>query len=142
MTMKRRDAWTWKLTLALVGLAGWLVVGLGAPAEAQTAVRPCVAGTEVFADVPASHPFCGFIQQLVLDAITAGCATNPPRYCPDAAVTRGQMAVFLEKVLRFREPQVTAGPLTPAGCSRTGAWRAGGTTATARRRRRRGRSRR
>ena len=113
--MKREDAWTWGLRLALVGLAGWLVLGVGGPAEAQTAVRPCVAGSEVFADVPAGHPFCGFIEQLVRDAITAGCATNPPRYCPEAFVTRGQMAVFLEKVLRFREPQVTAGALHTCG---------------------------
>jgi hypothetical protein len=27
--------------------------------------------------------------------ITTGCATNPPRYCPDDSVTRGQMAVFI-----------------------------------------------
>jgi Regulator of chromosome condensation (RCC1) repeat len=113
--MKREDVLTWGLKLVVVALAGWLVLGPGGPAEAQTAVRPCVAGTEAFANVPAGHPFCAFIEQLVRDAITAGCGTNPLRYCPEAFVTRGQMAVFLEKVLRFREPQVAAGSFHTCG---------------------------
>jgi hypothetical protein len=48
-----------------------------------------------FADVPTSHPFFAWIEALVKARITAGCSTSPPLYCPDAGVTRGQMAVFL-----------------------------------------------
>jgi len=51
--------------------------------------------TGIFADVPLDHPFARFIEQLANEAITAGCGTNPARYCPDQPVTRGQMAVFL-----------------------------------------------
>jgi hypothetical protein len=51
--------------------------------------------TGVFVDVPLDHPFARFIEQLSTEAITGGCGTNPPRYCPDQPVTRGQMAVFL-----------------------------------------------
>lgn len=51
--------------------------------------------TGVFADVPSTHPFAGFIEQLSGEAITAGCGTSPARYCPDRVVTRGEMAVFL-----------------------------------------------
>jgi hypothetical protein len=36
-----------------------------------------------------------FIEDLYNKGITSGCATNPLRYCPDTAVTRAQMAVFL-----------------------------------------------
>jgi hypothetical protein len=61
---------------------------------------PCVAGQEVFADVPSSHLFCAWIQQLYSDGVTSGCAQNPPSYCPQAAVTRGQMAVFIERAMR------------------------------------------
>ena len=31
--------------------------------------------------------------------VTVGCSTEPLRYCPDRAVTRGQMATFLGRVL-------------------------------------------
>jgi outer membrane protein assembly factor BamB len=48
-----------------------------------------------FADVPISHPFARWIEELALEAITAGCDTSPLRYCPEAIVDRGQMAVFL-----------------------------------------------
>jgi hypothetical protein len=55
-------------------------------------VPPPGTGT-VFADVPASHPFVSWIEQLALEGITGGCGGG--NYCPDATVTRGQMAVFL-----------------------------------------------
>lgn len=55
---------------------------------------PAATGT-VFGDVPASHPFAKWIEQLARDGITGGCATGPARYCPDTPVTRSQMAVFL-----------------------------------------------
>ena len=53
---------------------------------------PAPSGT-VFGDVSASHPFAKWIEQLARDGITGGC--GPSTYCPDGAVTRGQMAVFL-----------------------------------------------
>jgi hypothetical protein len=58
----------------------------------------------VFADVVPIHPFAleagevdfsPWIQRLYASGITTGCGTNPLRYCPDAVVTRAQMAVFL-----------------------------------------------
>jgi hypothetical protein len=58
---------------------------------------PCVPGQEMFQDVPASSPFCPWIEELVRRGTTAGCAPN--LYCPTASVTRAQMAVFLVKVL-------------------------------------------
>jgi hypothetical protein len=53
------------------------------------------AASGLFADVPTSHPLAAWIEQLFAEAITGGCGTNPPRYCPDQRVTRGQTAVFL-----------------------------------------------
>jgi hypothetical protein len=49
----------------------------------------------IFEDVPLSHPFVSWIEDLYSRGTTAGCATNPLRYCPENAVTREQMAVFL-----------------------------------------------
>jgi hypothetical protein len=54
-----------------------------------------LAATGIFADVPVNDPFAPWIEQLFAEGITAGCGTNPLRYCPDQSVTRGQMAVFL-----------------------------------------------
>jgi len=50
-----------------------------------------------FADVPTSHPFFQFVEALVDSGITAGCGGS--NYCPNAPLTRGQMAVFLAKAL-------------------------------------------
>jgi len=47
----------------------------------------------VFADVPLSHWAVPWIEQLATEGITAGCGADT--YCPDAEVTRDQMAVFL-----------------------------------------------
>jgi archaellum component FlaF (FlaF/FlaG flagellin family) len=55
-----------------------------------------------FADVPRTNPFARFIERMADAAswpggiaVTGGCATNPLRYCPKSAVTRGPMAVFI-----------------------------------------------
>jgi hypothetical protein len=53
--------------------------------------------TPTFGDVPASDPAFPFIEALKNSEITAGCAGG--NYCPDASLTRRQMAVFLAKAL-------------------------------------------
>jgi hypothetical protein len=52
---------------------------------------PCT--TPTFGDVPCSSPYAKWIYELVARGITGGCGTGS--YCPTAAVTRGQMSVFL-----------------------------------------------
>jgi len=54
-------------------------------------------GSPDFTDVPASHPFYQFIEALYASGITGGCGGG--NYCPNAPVTRGQMAVFMAKAL-------------------------------------------
>jgi hypothetical protein len=51
----------------------------------------------IFADVPFDYWARDFIERLYSAGITGGCALNPLRYCPEAPVTRAQMAVFLER---------------------------------------------
>jgi len=51
----------------------------------------------VFTDVPYSYWAWEWIETLYWNGVTAGCSTNPPMYCPEDAVTRAQMAVFLER---------------------------------------------
>jgi len=50
-----------------------------------------------FLDVPVADPGFQFIEALVASGITAGCGGG--NYCPDAPLTRRQMAVFLSKAL-------------------------------------------
>src|SRR6266700_1731230 len=57
----------------------------------------CVPGQGMFNDVPASSPFCPYIEELARRGITGGCGGG--NYCPSALVTRQQMAVFLVKTL-------------------------------------------
>ncbi len=49
----------------------------------------------IFGDVPASNPFAPWIEELYNESITGGCSTNPLLYCPNNAVSRAGMAVFL-----------------------------------------------
>jgi hypothetical protein len=61
-------------------------------------VSPAPANA-TFTDVPTDHPFFRFIEALAAAGITGGCSVNPPMYCPDTPLTRGQMAVFLSRAL-------------------------------------------
>ena len=60
-------------------------------------VVPTGTVSATFADVPTSYWSWSFIERLYTAGITGGCGTNPLLYCPEAVVTRSQMAVFLER---------------------------------------------
>ncbi len=55
----------------------------------------CVPGSERFSDVPASSPFCPWVQDFANRGITAGCGAS--LYCPLDNTTRGQASVFNTK---------------------------------------------
>ena len=67
----------------------------------QLQVSPA-PGTATFNDVPTSDPAFQFIEALVASGITAGCGSG--NYCPDAPLTRRQMAVFMSKALGLHWP--------------------------------------
>jgi streptogramin lyase len=77
---------------------------------------PAATGT-TFADVPASNPFAPWIEQLAGFQITGGCGGG--NYCPDSAVTRAQMAVFLLKAEHGSAytPPLCAGIFPDVPCS-------------------------
>ena len=70
------------------------------------------ACTQVFDDVVCPSTFAAWIEQLFIEGITQGCGgTN---YCPDAPSTRGQMAVFLDKMMGLPgPPSPTSTPSLP-----------------------------
>ena len=53
----------------------------------------CVAGSERFSDVPASSPYCPWVEELARRGVVAGCGGG--RYCPLGGVSRETMAVYL-----------------------------------------------
>ncbi len=58
-----------------------------------------VGASTGFGDVPATHWAAAWIKQLVAEGITAGCGNG--NYCPEAPVTRAQMAVFLVRTFNL-----------------------------------------
>jgi hypothetical protein len=62
-----------------------------------------------FLDVHTTNNFCGYIERLAADGISAGCSVD--RFCPNEPVTRGQMAVFIEAALG-KTPNTCAGRFT------------------------------
>lgn len=62
--------------------------------QLQVSPAPAVA---TFGDVPTSHPFFRAVEALAASGITSGCGGG--NYCPEAAVTRGQMAAFFSRAL-------------------------------------------
>ena len=54
----------------------------------------------VFADVPPSHPFAAWIEQLAREGITAGCG-QAARFCPEGLITRAEMAVLLVRTFHL-----------------------------------------
>jgi predicted TIM-barrel enzyme len=69
--------------------------------------QPPACGTPVFGDVPPAHPFCRWIEELARRGVAGGCGGG--NFCPEGAVTREQMAVFL---LRTLDPA-----LAPPACT-------------------------
>ena len=57
------------------------------------AYTPPACGVPRFADVPATSPFCRWIEELARRGVVGGCGGG--NYCPTAIVSREQMAVFL-----------------------------------------------
>lgn len=71
-----------------------LAVALG-----TLATSPAPAQAATFTDIVDS-PFRADIEWLAAEGITAGCGDG--RFCPDGAVTRGQMASFLVRMFGYR----------------------------------------
>jgi hypothetical protein len=68
---------------------------------------PPACGTPMFVDVPASSPFCRWIEELARRGVVGGCGGGA--YCPTMIASRETMAVF---VLRTLDPA-----LNPPACA-------------------------
>jgi len=105
------DYWAaaWIKQLAAEGITGGCGAGVYCPDAKVTRAQMAVfllkakhgsaytppTATGVFTDVPVGYWADKWIEQLASEGITGGCGAGI--YCPDADVTRAQMAVFLVK---------------------------------------------
>ena len=91
---------------------GWYVIGIDLPTAGNANHRfwgvrfiwerdQAPAGSQIFTDVGPGNTFYQSINNMYRSGITTGCPSPPGQfnYCPDRAVTRGQMAAFLARAL-------------------------------------------
>ena len=57
------------------------------------ALNPPACTTPMYNDVPASSPFCRWVEELTRRGVVNGCGGG--NYCPNDGVTREQMSVFI-----------------------------------------------
>ena len=70
----------------------WLMRALGETDMTAT-------GESRFSDVEVSDWYLPYVERMADRGVTVGCSSDPPKYCPDRNVTRGQMASFLTRAL-------------------------------------------
>ncbi len=75
-----------------------LALALACALPGVAAAAPCAG----FADVEDSDPFCPSVEWMKNRAVTTGC--GGPSYCPAAAVSRLQMAAFLNRFANALTP--------------------------------------
>jgi hypothetical protein len=69
-------------------------------AEPFSLAGPSAPATPTFADVPASSGLYEFVEMLSAAGVSGGCGGG--NFCPNAPITRGQMAVFIAVSLGLR----------------------------------------
>jgi len=78
-------------TVTRAQMAVFLLKGI----HGSSYIPPAVGASTGFVDVATSYWAAAWIKQLAAEGITGGCGVGV--YCPDATVTRAQMAIFLLK---------------------------------------------
>jgi WD40 repeat protein len=76
---------------------------------------------ESFTDVPKTHVFYPYVEKLLHNGVTTGC--GPSAYCPDDAVFRLQMAIFIARAQAGGDGNVPASGTaqgSPYDCSQGG----------------------
>ena len=72
--------------------------------------EPDAVSSSSFEDVDASEWWAPHIERFADLGITAGCSSDPPLFCPNGELNRGQMAVFLK--IAFKLPDAPSSGFT------------------------------
>lgn len=100
----------WRLSAVVLLTAALVATGIF--------VSGVVQASHNFSDVPTTAFYHPAVEWVANRAITAGCAVG--LYCPDNPVTRGQMAVFLQKEGQALTPTFVNSGSPPGGDPITG----------------------
>ena len=95
----RRRVRVWRRSASLLVLGALI-------ATAVLSGRGVALASHNFSDVPDSVFYHNFVDFLVQNGITGGCGGG--LYCGEAAVTRGQVAVFLKRLSDVVDQKVAA----------------------------------
>ena len=66
--------------------------------------NPGSASGQMFSDVPSNHWAAAWIEEFAALGYTGGCSWSPHNFCPGVAVSRAQMAMFLQRVFSLVSP--------------------------------------
>ncbi len=101
--------------LAVFFVRGAINAEVNPPTNNAPNVEPPLPAQVSFADVPASHAFYRFIEDLAKRGITSGCLPAPPgglpSFCPENPVTRAELAVFVMRLLGIAAPSPPTNPI-------------------------------
>ncbi len=86
------------IATSVLALCGAGAATAAAAVTGDYTYTPATCSVAPFSDVATDHPYCAWINQLAADQISSGCGGG--KFCPEAPVTRGQMAMILQKTLR------------------------------------------
>lgn len=67
----------------------------------------------LFADVPATNPFCPYIEAIYNAGISSGCQSAPLLFCPATSTQRQAMAKFVCNAMSMADP----GSCSPSSCT-------------------------
>lgn len=84
------------------------VVAFGLFLSSGSAWATACAGAAPFTDVAPGDIFCTDVEWLKNRSITLGC-TSPTLYCPNDVVTRGTMALFMQRLGTLLTPTIVYG---------------------------------
>lgn len=102
----------WLSTIMAVSWDFPEVLLIDSPANPEKTVLRQHPFFQLFADIHSSYWAASYIERLYAAGITGGCGTSPLQYCPEASVTRAQMAVFLLRGIHgasYSPPAIGAG---------------------------------
>ena len=100
--------WSWALSGFAANYGGVYTFVGSARYGGVTHTFSTTYAVQTFDDVSTGHPFWRYIEAFANTGITVGCSQVPKMYCPDANVTRGEMAVFIERAKGNYSPPTNA----------------------------------
>ena len=99
--MTEKPTFRLALGLAVVFIFGAIIGGCLVAAVQDQDGRTAAPIAAPFTDTE-GHWAEGYIEQIRLAGLTAGCSADPSMFCPDRPLTRAEAAVFMARLLEWQ----------------------------------------